>query len=488
MQLRSSGIALEERPGAAAHEAPSGPARLGLRLPAAAPRRLWAEALRQLTSVRLAIALLIGLGIVAALGTLFPSLDMYHSAPFTALLVLLGLNIAVCSTRRLTTLVRASRQEISPVDDHVQEHAALRARFELRGPAEEVVERVRRTLAGRGLAVRSAEREGKRYLLGEGGRLAPYGPVITHLSFLLILAGAVVGSMFGFATDVNVAEGTSVSSVRLASGRSMPLGFEVRCDEFEVSYYPNSRQPSDYRSDLTVLENGQEIVKKTIRVNDPLSYGRLRFYQSSYGQMPPSEAGGRVVLAVQGPGGASRAIEAPIGTMVPYDERTKILVRQFVGSFHLEDGAIHDHGGLENPAARVAVLQDGRVLDEGWRFLRHPGFRHGKPTGWNVELKDLRAAEYTGLRVSRDPGVGLVYAGGILLSAGLLLSFLQRQRRVWARVEGQGSQVLVSLAARTLRHSAAIEPEFGGIVESLRPAAPEPPSRPAKSKKRRHHP
>ena len=32
-----------------------------------------------------------------------------------------------------------------------------------------------------------------------------------------------------------------------------------------------------------VLENGKEVLKKTIEVNDPLTYKGLTFYQSSYG-------------------------------------------------------------------------------------------------------------------------------------------------------------------------------------------------------------
>ena len=41
-------------------------------------------------------------------------------------------------------------------------------------------------------------------------------------------------------------------------------------------------QVSDYKSDLVVLEEGQEQVRKTIEVNDPLHYGGYHFYQHSY--------------------------------------------------------------------------------------------------------------------------------------------------------------------------------------------------------------
>ena len=38
----------------------------------------------------------------------------------------------------------------------------------------------------------------------------------------------------------------------------------------------------DYFSDLVVIKDGKEVLKKTIQVNDPLYYGGYHFYQSSY--------------------------------------------------------------------------------------------------------------------------------------------------------------------------------------------------------------
>jgi len=40
----------------------------------------------------------------------------------------------------------------------------------------------------------------------------------------------------------------------------------------------------DYKSDLVVLEEGREVARKTIEVNDPLHYGGYHFYQLSYDQ------------------------------------------------------------------------------------------------------------------------------------------------------------------------------------------------------------
>jgi len=50
--------------------------------------------------------------------------------------------------------------------------------------------------------------------------------------------------------------------------------------------YAETREDKDYKSTLTVLENGQPVLNKTIEVNDPLTYKGYAFYQARYAQNP----------------------------------------------------------------------------------------------------------------------------------------------------------------------------------------------------------
>ena len=76
---------------------------------------------------------------------------------------------------------------------------------------------------------------------------------------------------------------------------AMPLGYFVRCDNFDVDYYVNpsgmpTGMPSEYHSTLSVFDlNGQKILDKRIRVNDPLTFHGITFYQSSYGAIPDGQ-------------------------------------------------------------------------------------------------------------------------------------------------------------------------------------------------------
>ena len=113
-------------------------------------------------------------------------------------------------------------------------------------------------------------------------RLSVY---FVHLSVIVIFIGSMIGSLFGFKGFVNILEGEAVSKVMLRSEKELDLGFSVRLEQFSVAKYP-SGAPKEFKSILTVLENGKPVPDYTnvrVIVNDPLTYKGITFYQSSYG-------------------------------------------------------------------------------------------------------------------------------------------------------------------------------------------------------------
>jgi hypothetical protein len=67
-------------------------------------------------------------------------------------------------------------------------------------------------------------------------------------------------------------------------------GLKLTC-EFP---YESPGMVKDYFSDLVIVVDGKDVLKKTIEVNDPLHYGGYHFYQSSY----DDKAGAYTVLSV----------------------------------------------------------------------------------------------------------------------------------------------------------------------------------------------
>ena len=102
---------------------------------------------------------------------------------------------------------------------------------------------------------------------------------LLHFAFVVILAGALVTHLTGISGELHFRTGETVDSFEMEDGSQHQLPFSLRLDEFAVEYYEGSRMPADYRSEVTVLPEGEA---HTISMNNILKYGGYRFYQADY--------------------------------------------------------------------------------------------------------------------------------------------------------------------------------------------------------------
>ena len=64
--------------------------------------------------------------------------------------------------------------------------------------------------------------------------------------------------------------------------RLWPMPFEVKLDKFTAEFHPGTTRPAKFVSDIRRVENGRES-ELTIRMNEPMRYEGLTFFQASYG-------------------------------------------------------------------------------------------------------------------------------------------------------------------------------------------------------------
>lgn len=115
-------------------------------------------------------------------------------------------------------------------------------------------------------------------------RIKSLSVTILHISFVVILLGALL-------THVMAKRGlmqlrvNQPSDVYLASdGGGMvkeKLPFTLKLERFDVDYHAGTLAAQDYRSLLT-LTDGQKVEKTTVSMNNILTHGGYRFYQSAY--------------------------------------------------------------------------------------------------------------------------------------------------------------------------------------------------------------
>jgi len=385
-------------------------------------------------------------------------LDMYHSWWFLACLALLSLNIIACTMERYPFIMKGVRNRSVVLDAKTEAGLATSARIRYGLPSEEVENRVT-ALTAKSFSASPVvtQREDGKHFFYEKGRYTRVAFFLTHLSVLVIFIGAIVGSLFGFKGYVNINEGETITSVQTRKGEIRNLNFGVKCISFAVDFYPNGA-PKDYRSDLAVVKDGKEAVRKTIRVNDPLDFEGITFYQSSYGRLPEE-----VTLEIRGRDGVSLGtVAAPYGTQVSVPGGDiKIEVLDYQEHFHLRDGS------EAGPAYGVNIYSSGAPPRGIW--VSEPRPEINRDGTYSFVVKNARLKNYTGLQVNRDPGVWLVWLGCIMLVIGIMMAFFMSHRKFWIRIgTDRKGRVEVTAGGTANKNKHAFVSEVERLLEGFR--------------------
>jgi cytochrome c biogenesis protein len=300
-------------------------------------------------------------------------------------------------------------------------------------------------------------------LFSEKGRYSRLGVPITHLSILIILIGGIIGSLYGFKGQVNILEGDTVDQIFLRTKDeeiAKPIDFSVRCDDFNITYYNlpgrKEKQVKEYTSVITILENGKEVLKKTVQVNHPLHYKGLAFYQSNYGAIHDVNVG------IQWKGKKEKAsFKVLEGNTVPVPN-TNYLIRLLK-----YEHQVHNFG----EGAQVVLFKPNQEPRPFWLLKAFPKFDEQRKDEFILTVEGVTEKEYTGLSVTKDPGVWVVWIGCSLMILGLIVSFFFSHQRVWVRIpKSPGGEIV--LAGSANKNRMGFEKTFGELTGEIRKRSP----------------
>jgi len=103
-----------------------------------------------------------------------------------------------------------------------------------------------------------------------------------HFSFLLILFGAAVTHYFGLDGMMHIREGEKSNIIKIAEEK-VEIPFYIALKDFTLTRYPGSRSPSEFSSDVTVVDEiNDKKFDANIYMNNTLTYGGYKFFQTSY--------------------------------------------------------------------------------------------------------------------------------------------------------------------------------------------------------------
>jgi cytochrome c biogenesis protein len=379
--------------------------------------------------------------------------DMYHSWWFLSLMGLFAVNLICCSIKRFPLVLKKVREPRLVADDGFFRTLSNVEERTVAGASVDAVRDKLVTLLGAKFAApRVTEQEGKYYLYAEKGAWSRFGVYVTHSSILIIFIGAMIGNVWGYKSYVNIVEGGAVDSlVPRGSQEPIPLGFSVRCDKFAVEFYGGSQRPKEFSSELVVLQNGQEVLKKRIEVNDPLTFDGITFYQSSYG--PAGDAAYRFRVRDRATG-QSIEVTAREGEHVPLPGGYSFAVTNSTQSYDKFGPAVQMH--VNTP--------DGQHGNPFIVLQNYPDFDAQRGGEHVFSLVSMEQRYYTGLQVAKDPGVWVVWLGCFLMVFGSCGAFFLSHRRLWVSIAPGDKGVGVKLGGNAHRN----QPAFALYFDTLR--------------------
>jgi cytochrome c biogenesis protein len=378
-----------------------------------------------------------------------------YTSPLTLLLLAALLTSGiVCTLDRIRPVWRSITASPSPVRPHsfytrttCRYSTEVASRNQARQATEAILSRCR-------YRVTSEEQDGAMYIAGHRNRWSRIGSIITHVALMLLAVGALWSAHSAW----------SEPAVVLGPGQTYDVGhghgFQVRHDGFEMERYPDGTV-KEYLSHLVVLRQGAEVVRKTIKVNDPLVYEGVAFHLYASG---PS-----VLVRGWNTDGQPLAMEdATNGQISTGELATNFASLDQEQSVYIPSLETTLYLTLVEPSAPKSSADAALVsLEAVPKGATGPSISTTVSSGETVVLSgvSLQFSEdyHSVLRVVSDPGFQPVIGASLVGLAGLAITFYFNPSRVWVKLTD--SELL--LAGSSHRNRVAFEQHFARIVAEL---------------------
>ena len=485
-------------------------------------RWLW----RQLTSMRIALFLLLFLAIASVPGSVFPQrsadpngvvlyfknnpdlalwldnfqlFDVYSSTWFSAIYILLFISLIGCVIPRVGVHYKALRSDPPAAPTNLSRLPS----YKKLDASEKNLDKAIEYLKKRNFKVISTKNE----LRAEKGYLRETGNLFFHLSLIGVLIAVGLGGGLSYAGQRVLVEGETFVNNEASFDYFAPgllfdknnlEPFSLRLESFKTTYdfkNPNNYgKPMDFKATVTTKDSlTSPEAKGSIRVNEPLAVGGSKVYITGNGYAPEivvrdkdgvvSFSGPVVFLPQDGNLTSLGAIKVPDAN----PEQFAMLAFFYPTAAELESGALtSNHPFPLNPLMTMNVYVGDLGLDSGMAVNAYKLDTHsmkqvagGKSGTKALQLtygetatlpNDLGTVEFKNLRrfasidITYNPLDLWVLIFALTTLFGLVLMLIIPRRRVWVKV----SKDSVEVGALTKSKDKALDKLVKDVAKSLK--------------------
>ncbi len=498
-------------------------------LPALGARGMLRWAWRQLTSMRVALMLLVLLAVVAVPGSLLPQrsqdpagvaeylansptlgawldrlgfFEVYTSVWFSAVYLLLFVSLVGCIVPRTLVHARALRAR-PPRTPRRFDRFSTRASFTTTASPDDVVARAVAGLRrGRRFRVdRASEADGALTVAAERGYLRETGNLLFHLALVGLLVAVATGQLLHYRGQALLVEGRGFANAvtdydTFESGAAFTAEqlhpFTMTLERFESEFTADAR-PRDFRATVTVRDPAERTA--TIRVNHPLTVGDAKVYLQGNGYAPDvtvRDAAGEVAFAGPVPFLPEDDVYTSRGVIKVPDVSTGEqigLTGYLLPTAEVSDLGVRSLHPLPHDPVLVLTVWTGDLgLDDGVpqnvyelqtagltqvtdddgvpaTLVLRPGDQVELPGGGSLTWEGL--PRFVALDLRHDPALPWIGVFSALALVGLTLSLFTPRRRIWLRVRADGGTTVVEAAALARGDDPGLADELERVLEPL---------------------
>ena len=418
--------------------------------------------LLNLSSLKVAIILLLLIAIASAIGTSLPQGELpetyitnyqikkflglldgnmiirmqldrvYSSIWFLSLLAWLSISLIVCSWRRQWPNLKKAMDWIDYKDPRQIQKLAISQTFKIEKPLNSI-EKLEHYLVNSGWKVkRNSFRISARQ-----GLIGRVGPPLVHFGLIILIFGASFGVLQGARVERFLAPERSLSL--FSPNRSNQINLKLT--DFQIDRGPNG-QPEQFRSSLELNDkNLNQIITKQISVNHPLRFKGMTIYQADWSL-------------------------AAITIQIDKQQKFQFPLKKVEALGDQVWGVLIPKLNNKSQTMLLTISNEkGPVM-----FYTAEGIPIGsaRPQGESIksgdsEIRVLDILPSSGILIKYDPGVPIVYIGFAISLIGSIFSIIST-KKLWVIAENNSK--LLHIGGLSNRNSIGFAKQFPLIVKS----------------------